>query len=105
MVSKANNAVKSVSIGFMSGINYGTRGYRKGAIDFAYDRFYENKVSFKVLAGGLVSQQKLREEGLLPSKRKDQQKFAQQLAEEFAQILPRGNWNGKEPAKLYIGIE
>lgn len=95
------NKLNHVNIGFFSGIHFKSKGWRRGLIELAAHRAEENKVAFNVIAGGLVSQTELREEGLLPKKRDDWPEFARSLAREFADVLPRVKVGG-QVVKWYI---
>ncbi len=46
---------KTVRIGFLSRIDYGSDGFRQGLLELAAETFKNDNVAFVVLAGGLVS--------------------------------------------------
>lgn len=100
-MAKDSNGMNHVRIGLFSGIHFKSKGWRRGLMALSGKRAEENKVDFNVIAGGLVSEKELRDEGLLPKKREDWPEFARLLAREFADVLPRIKVRG-QIVKWYI---
>jgi len=81
----AKNVVK---VGFISRIDYGSPGFRRGLVTQAYEYFHEKGVNYVVIAGGLLSSDGIKKM-LKRTPKDEQQGKINEIAEAVAEFIPR----------------
>src|SRR3989344_2024851 len=92
----------SESVGFISRIDFGSPGYRRGLLELAFDVFRKEKVRFIVIAGGLVSSPNLRPTLTANKKPEEKEALFQEWAHELAEAIPHLTNEDGKPVKIYI---
>lgn len=94
---------QNVRVGFISRIDFGSPGYRKGLLDLAFETFAREKVSFIVLAGGLASFPYLKK--LLPKGKNaafEREALLKQWTDKLADAIPQLRDEKGRLVKIYI---
>ena len=87
---------KNVRIGFMSRIDYGSSGFRKGLIVLATETFKKGKDNFVILAGGLVSYRALKSQIPKVKDKEKREEFLERITKDLAMSIPEiRNEDGK----------
>lgn len=115
---------QSETVGFLSRLDWGSPGFRKGLVDLAFQQFEREKVRFLVLAGGLVSFPHLKKQLTVSSLRvlaiehsfvrknangkevpdiaKAKNWLLGEWTSEIAQVIPQLKLDGRKLVRMYI---
>ncbi|KKR45172.1 MAG: hypothetical protein UT82_C0034G0003 [Parcubacteria group bacterium GW2011_GWB1_40_14] len=97
-----SKAQVSESVGFISRIDFGSPGYRRGLLELAFDVFRKEKVKFIVLVTGLVSTPALKPLLTQHKTKEDKLALIHSFAEDLANDIPRLTHEDGKPVKIYI---
>ncbi len=100
LMSGLSSSARSENVGFLSRIDFGSLGFRRGLLELAFEVFRQEKVRFVVLAGGLISYPALRPQ--LPRSAEEREIAIDDWAKDLAEAIPHLYDERGKPVKIYI---